>query len=86
MLLLRRQQFLRPTFIPRTRGGPNCEGNRVLACSPCNNAKGSINPVELGIWHPHDDSEAGQRALLLLRRIIIRRQLSKLREGRKIRV
>ncbi len=71
-------------FIPRKRGGPNCEANRVLACSPCNQAKGSFNPVQLGIWHPHDDSEPGRRALLQLRRIIVRRQLSKLRERRKI--
>ena len=72
-------------FIPRKRGGPNCEGNRVLACSPCNSAKGSINPVDLGIWHPEETSPRARQALLLLRRLVIKRQLSKLRQRSNIR-
>lgn len=70
-------------FIPRRHGGKNHQANRVLACQPCNNAKGGFNPVRFGIWHPEDPSPEGRRALLLLRRLVIKRQLSVLRR-RKI--
>jgi 5-methylcytosine-specific restriction endonuclease McrA len=71
-------------FIPRRHGGKNSTGNRVLACQPCNRAKADCNPVNFGIWHPGDLSPQGQRGLLLLRRQIIQRQLSMLRQRRKI--
>jgi hypothetical protein len=84
MLLLPHLHLLRPGyFIPRRHGGKNHQANRVLACQPCNNAKGGFDPVQFGIWHPDDPSPEGKRALLLLRRLIIKRQLSVLRR-RKI--
>jgi hypothetical protein len=70
-------------FIPRRHGGANSEANRVLACFPCNNAKGDFNPIELGLWHPDDESLHGREAMLRLRRIIVRRQLSKLKHERE---
>ena len=71
-------------FIPRRHGGKNCADNRVLACQDCNNAKADINPVDFGVWHPDDLSPEGQRGLSLLRRLVIKRQLSKHRQRRKI--
>jgi hypothetical protein len=66
-------------FIPRRHGGKNSADNRVLACQPCNNAKGDINPADFGVWHPLDLSPEAQRGISLLRRVIIKRQLSRLR-------
>jgi hypothetical protein len=71
-------------FIPRRHGGKNNAENRVLACQPCNNAKGDINPVDFGVWHPDDLTPEAQRGISLLRRVIIERQLVKLRRRRKI--
>lgn len=31
-------------FIPRSKGGGNSRGNRVLACSTCNEGKGATDP------------------------------------------
>ena len=72
-------------FIPRRLGGKNSADNRVLACQPCNNVKGDINPADFGVWHPDDPTPEGQRGISLLRQVIIKRQLSKHRRPRKIR-
>ena len=37
-------------FIPLSKGGPNGRSNRVLACYPCNLAKGDADPRETNQW------------------------------------
>jgi hypothetical protein len=37
-------------FIPLAKGGPNGRSNRVLACYPCNLAKGDADPRETDQW------------------------------------
>jgi 5-methylcytosine-specific restriction endonuclease McrA len=37
-------------FIPLSKGGQNGRINRVLACYPCNLAKGDADPRETGQW------------------------------------
>jgi hypothetical protein len=37
-------------FIPLSRGGGNGRSNRVLACYPCNLAKGDTDPRETNQW------------------------------------
>lgn len=38
-------------FIPRSRGGHDGKGNKVLACHQCNQAKGNMDPrLILFVW------------------------------------
>jgi 5-methylcytosine-specific restriction endonuclease McrA len=37
-------------FIPLSKGGANGRSNRVLACYPCNLAKGDADPRETDQW------------------------------------
>ena len=37
-------------FIPLSKGGPNGRSNRVLACYPCNLAKGDTDPRVSNQW------------------------------------
>ncbi len=47
---LRNREFLtRDHVVPVSRGGENCWGNVVTACSPCNNRKASRTPEEAGM-------------------------------------
>jgi 5-methylcytosine-specific restriction endonuclease McrA len=41
-----RYRLTRDHFIPLAKGGPNNFANRVPACKPCNELKGSMDPAE----------------------------------------
>lgn len=40
--------------IPRSLGGPNTRHNLIVACAPCNTAKGSYTLAEMRLTDPRE--------------------------------